>query len=317
MDRFQQEAAEIDRAQQFGADRATGIGGVRADPLIFPVTVIEPHEPEILQPVALLFGYGKDHRVGESAFGLAMDAHAAVCIVFSAIVEFGRRREGVLRPEIETAIGVRDTFAKRNGTDVTLPHGAQAHDEATRTARYARLVRMRDDRRIHQGRSGVGVFVTEKCADQSSPRGGQARRIEMQIFRYFLKPGFEQAFGLPVTCGKIALHPLVFAVRPLLFHREDIFDQFLRATTRGVLCLPAKVEGPQDDPARIGVQPLVKYLQRPAVPGFVLCRFHLACPSFHRPNRGGRQPASLAWIRAKDAGPGWIPHRNSHSRHAG
>src|SRR3546814_1343944 len=73
--RFEAEAREIIRPEQLGANRMARIGRIGAEIFGAAVVVHEPHQPQILEPVALRFGDRKQHAVRDRAVGLPVNRH--------------------------------------------------------------------------------------------------------------------------------------------------------------------------------------------------------------------------------------------------
>ena len=75
--------------------------------------------------------------------------------------------------DLDPLIGMDDAGAKRDGGDVPFAGGAQAENEPQRAGRQTRLVGVRHDGRIEQGRGFQRVFGQEIGADQEPPCFGQ------------------------------------------------------------------------------------------------------------------------------------------------
>ena len=113
---------------------------------------------------------------------------------------------------------------------------------------------MGNDGRIHQRCRGIGVFVAEKCADQTLAGRHQITEIARQVLLHFGEALLEQLLGLPMALGEILADALVLRLGLFVGQRKDIVDQLLCASPRGVLRLPAEMERAQHHPAWIGVQ---------------------------------------------------------------
>ena len=70
-------------------------------------------------------------------------------------------------------IGMDDSGSKRDGRNMPFASGAQAEHESQRASRQARLIGVRNDRRIEQRRGFQRVFGQEIGADQQPPLFGE------------------------------------------------------------------------------------------------------------------------------------------------
>ncbi len=132
----------------------------------------------------------------------------------------GRHRERRTSHQVEPAVLIQDAFAKGDRGNVPFAHGAQGQDHAHSALRQARLIRMGDDGRVHQGGGGEGIFVAEIGADQFLA-GLADVAVQIEGRAHLLEPVQEHLARLPVPLLEILVHQGQFGVAGAHVHGQD------------------------------------------------------------------------------------------------
>src|SRR3546814_1662220 len=78
----------------------------------------------------------------------------------------GRSCERRFGRKTQVTLCCDDALPEGNRTDVALPHCAQGHDDPLRPFRHTALIMMWHHAGIHEGRSGIAIFMTEIRTDE-------------------------------------------------------------------------------------------------------------------------------------------------------
>ena len=149
--------------------------------------------------------------------------------------------------DLDPLIGMDDAGAKRDGRNVSFAGGAQAQNEAQRAGRQFRLIGVRNDGGIEQGRRFQRVFGQEIGSDQQPSCFGHFR-IGRQRLADLFEALQEEIANLLVALGELS---------------ADLGEQFVDAVfrkchdpldDRGDALGTTRVEGPQENARLVGIQ---------------------------------------------------------------
>src|SRR5258708_2322983 len=223
-----------------------------------------------------------------------------------AIVSNGPNAAGVQeaarRVEPDPGIAADRAAPELDARQVAFPDCSQAHDEADFSRGTARLVRMRHDRRIKQGRGLERVFLSEIRSDQPPPRaahvdlGAEPMGDEPEV----VLQGLDQV-AMPIGESGQRRGQRSFPLR--LAQIKDAVDDSHRARPASDQRLLAGHEQPAERARGVWPQPMLRPCQQPA----------RGAGGLHRGTVARRRPCciteiiasvdSAPWLRLRPAGP--------------
>ena len=216
--------------------------------------MMELDEAQILEPLRLRGGNREDDGARQRRIAVAIDRDRPLGQRFLIQPDrIGRGGEGRLGRELQLIVVGDDTFAEGDRGDVPLPHRAQAHQDALRSGRHARLVEMWHRARVHQRGGSIAIFVAEIGTDQLALFIANLAAVDAEHVLDLVIARHEHAARLPVARLEILKHQLELGAGLGTVERHHRADDALRAIA--AIAAPGEVKRPHHDPRWVGMEP--------------------------------------------------------------